>query len=126
MQVCDAATTMAKPECEPARKISLTPDYYKGDRSMRESGFDISFRFGPYGAATHHYAPICLNSLLYKTEKDLQAMAEILGRKDEVAEMAATGGAEKGEGSRNICGIPAAGCSSITTSKPGCAPPTNT
>jgi alpha,alpha-trehalase len=83
MQVCDAATTMAKPECEPARRISLTPDYYKGDRSMRESGFDISFRFGPYGAATHHYAPICLNSLLYKTEKDLQAMAEILGRKDE-------------------------------------------
>ncbi len=83
MQVCDAATTMAKPECEPARKISLAPDYYKGDRSMRESGFDISFRFGPYGAATHHYAPICLNSLLYKTEKDLQAMAEILGRKDE-------------------------------------------
>ncbi len=42
-------------------------------------GFDISFRFGPYGAATHHYAPICLNSLLYKTEKDLQEMSRILG-----------------------------------------------
>jgi alpha,alpha-trehalase len=83
MQICDAAKTMAKPECEPGRKISLSPDYYKGDRSMRESGFDISFRFGPYGAATHHYAPICLNSLLYKTEKDLQAMAETLGRKEE-------------------------------------------
>lgn len=83
MQICDAANTMAKPDCEAARKISLIPDYYKGDRSMRESGFDISFRFGPYGAATHHYAPICLNSLLYKTEKDLQAIGEILGRKDE-------------------------------------------
>jgi alpha,alpha-trehalase len=83
LQICDAPTTMAKPECEPARKISLSPDYYKGDRSMRESGFDISFRFGPYGAATHHYAPICLNSLLYKTEKDLQMMAEILGHKDD-------------------------------------------
>ena len=83
MQICDAANTMAKAECEPANKISLSPDYYKGDRSMRESGFDISFRFGPYGAATHHYAPICLNSLLYKTEKDLQAMAEILGHKDD-------------------------------------------
>jgi alpha,alpha-trehalase len=82
-QICDAAKTMAKPDCEPARKLSLSPDYYKGDRSMRESGFDISFRFGPYGAATHHYAPVCLNSLLYKTEKDLQAMDEILGRKDE-------------------------------------------
>ncbi len=83
VQICDSANPMAKPECEAARKISLSPDYYKGDRSMRESGFDISFRFGPYGAATHHYAPICLNSLLYKTEKDLQAMAEILGRKDD-------------------------------------------
>lgn len=83
VQLCDAAKTMAKPECEPAKEISLSPDYYKGDRSMRESGFDISFRFGPYGAATHHYAPICLNSLLYKTEKDLQAMSQILGRKDD-------------------------------------------
>jgi alpha,alpha-trehalase len=83
VQLCDASKTMAKPECETAREISLSPDYYKGDRSMRESGFDISFRFGPYGAATHHYAPICLNSLLYKTEKDLQEISQILGRKDE-------------------------------------------
>jgi len=83
LQLCDTATTMAKPDCEAARKISLSPDYYKGDRSMRESGFDISFRFGPYGAATHHYAPICLNSLLYKTEKDLQQMADLLGRKED-------------------------------------------
>src|ERR1700693_4605581 len=83
VQLCDAATTVAKVECEKAKEIYLSPDYYKGDRSMRESGFDISFRFGPYGAATHHYAPICLNSLLYKTEKDLQMMGEILGRKDD-------------------------------------------
>jgi alpha,alpha-trehalase len=80
VQLCDAATTGAKAECEKTREIYLSPDYYKGDRSMRESGFDISFRFGPYGAATHHYAPICLNSLLYKTEKDLQEMSQILGR----------------------------------------------
>jgi alpha,alpha-trehalase len=83
VQICDASNKTAKPECEEARRVSLSPDYYKGDRSMRESGFDISFRFGPYGAATHHYAPICLNSLLYKTEKDLQTMGEILGHKDE-------------------------------------------
>jgi hypothetical protein len=95
VQICDVPHTMAKPECEAARKISLSPDYYKGDRSMRESGFDISFRFGPYGAATHHYAPICLNSLLYKTEKDLQAMGEILGRKDDALKAAARG-CEKG------------------------------
>ena len=82
-RLCDIARTMAKPECEAPRNISLTADYYKGDRAMRESGFDISFRFGPYGAATHHYAPVCLNSLLYKTEKDLQQMGEVLGHNDE-------------------------------------------
>ncbi|PYV54490.1 MAG: hypothetical protein DMG98_18215 [Acidobacteria bacterium] len=47
---------------------------------MRESGFDISFRFGPYGAATHHYAPVCLNSLLFKTELDLEEMSRLLGK----------------------------------------------
>ena len=26
----------------------FTDDYYKGDRAMRESGFDISFRFGDF------------------------------------------------------------------------------
>jgi alpha,alpha-trehalase len=84
MQFCDVPMTMARPECEPEKKLSLTADYYKGDRAMRESGFDISFRFGPYGAASHHYAPVCLNSLLYRTEKDLQQMSEILGRTEDV------------------------------------------
>jgi len=83
VQVCNAQRTMAQADCEPARDIFLAADYYKGDRAMRESGFDISFRFGPYGAATHHYAPVCLNSLLYKTEKDLQQMSEMLGRRDD-------------------------------------------
>jgi alpha,alpha-trehalase len=47
---------------------------------MRESGFDVSFRFLPYGAGTHHFAPVCLNSLLYKTERDLANMAVELGK----------------------------------------------
>jgi alpha,alpha-trehalase len=80
LQVCDAATAKAHPECEPKREFKLSADYYKGDRSMRESGFDVSFRFGPFGAATHHYAPVCLNSLLYKTEKDLEQISRWLGR----------------------------------------------
>jgi len=80
LQVCDAATTMARPECEPSRTFKLSRDYYKGDRSMRESGFDVSFRFGAFGSATHHYAPVCLNSLLYKTEKDLEQISRWLGR----------------------------------------------
>jgi alpha,alpha-trehalase len=80
VQLCDLAKTMTKSSCEPATAVSLSPDYYKGDRAMRESGFDISFRFGPFGAETHHYAPVCLNSLLYKTEKDLEWMSEVLER----------------------------------------------
>jgi alpha,alpha-trehalase len=72
--------------CEPARNIQLTRDYYKGDRSMRESGFDISFRFGPYGVNTHHFAPVCLNSLLYRTESDLAEISRFLGKKLESAE----------------------------------------
>jgi len=83
LQVCDAPMTMARPVCEKARQFKLSADYYKGDRSMRESGFDVSFRFGPFGSATHHYAPACLNSLLYKTEKDLEQISLWLGRGDQ-------------------------------------------
>jgi len=79
LQVCDAATTMEKTTCETARQFKLSSDYYKGDRSMRESGFDVSFRFGAFGSATHHYAPVCLNSLLYKNEKDLAQISLWLG-----------------------------------------------
>ena len=85
LQVCDTAMTMAHPECEPPRQFKLSKDYYKGDRSMRESGFDVSFRFGAFGSATHHYAPVCLNSLLYKTEKDLEQISRWLGRADDAA-----------------------------------------
>jgi alpha,alpha-trehalase len=83
--VCDVSVTMARGECEPERVVRLSADYYKGDRSMRESGFDISFRFGAYGAATHHYAPDCLNSLLYKTEQDMAQISQWLGKSSEAA-----------------------------------------
>jgi alpha,alpha-trehalase len=83
LQVCDVPLTMARAECEKAKQFKLSADYYKGDRSMRESGFDVSFRFGPFGAATHHYAPVCLNSLLYKTEKDLEQISLWLGHRDD-------------------------------------------
>lgn len=83
LEVCDAASTMASPTCEAARQFKLSKDYYKGDRSMRESGFDVSFRFGAFGSATHHYAPVCLNSLLYKNEKDMEQISLWLGRTDD-------------------------------------------
>jgi alpha,alpha-trehalase len=83
LQVCDVSSTTGPPGCEKARQFKLSADYYKGDRSMRESGFDVSFRFGPFGSATHHYAPVCLNSLLYKTEKDLEQISLWLGHDDD-------------------------------------------
>jgi alpha,alpha-trehalase len=50
---------------------------------MRESGFDVSFRFGAFGSATHHYAPVCLNTLLWRTEKDLEQISRWLAHADD-------------------------------------------
>ena len=57
----------------------LTPLFYKGDRSMRESGFDPSNRFGPFSVDIIHYVPVCLNSLLYQMELDTAEIMSILG-----------------------------------------------
>ena len=84
LQVCEDKDQAPDQKC--LKYASLSPEYYKGDRSMRESGFDISFRFGPYGAETHHYAPVCLNSLLYKAERDLEKMSELLGKKEQAGQ----------------------------------------
>ncbi len=86
LQVCETATMVTRADCDKAREFKLSSDYYRGDRSMRESGFDVSSRFGPYGSATHHYAPVCLNSLLYKTEKDLEQISRWLGHDGDAAE----------------------------------------
>jgi alpha,alpha-trehalase len=95
LQVCDVSLTMGHPECEKARQFKLSADYYKGDRSMRESGFDVSFRFRPFGAATHHFAPVCLNSLLYKNEKDLEQISEWLGHSEDAKKWAQRADARK-------------------------------
>jgi len=63
----------------------LTASYFHGDRAMRESGFDTSFRFGPFSGSTEQYAPVCLNSLLYKYEEDLASFAQNLGRTADAA-----------------------------------------
>jgi alpha,alpha-trehalase len=82
---CRGANSAHSAGCGPVRQVALTAAYYKGDRSMRESGFDVSFRFGPFGAATDHFAPICLNSLLYKTENDLAKISKLLGMPEDAA-----------------------------------------
>jgi len=82
--VCGSkVTTVANAKGCQEHRVTLTSDYYKGDRSMRESGFDVTFRFGPYGDQTHHYAPVCLNSLLYETELDLAEISNLLGKESE-------------------------------------------
>jgi alpha,alpha-trehalase len=58
---------------------TLTPLFYKGDRSMRESGFDPSNRFGPFNIDIIHYDPVCLNSLLYLMEMQIAHILETVG-----------------------------------------------
>ena len=62
----------------------LTPLFYKGDRSMRESGFDPSNRFGPFSVDIIHYNPVCLNSLLYLMEMQTAEIMGILGLEKDV------------------------------------------
>jgi len=63
----------------------LTDLFYKGDRSMRESGFDPSNRFGPFSVDIIHYDPVCLNSLLYLMESQTAEIAAILGKEADAA-----------------------------------------
>jgi alpha,alpha-trehalase len=56
----------------------LTELFYKGDRSMRESGFDPSSRFGPFSIDIIHYNPVCLNSLLYLMEMQIAEIQDLL------------------------------------------------
>jgi alpha,alpha-trehalase len=82
---CDPAAKPPQRNCDPAGHVYLSAAYYKADRAMRESGFDISFRFGSYGAETDHYAPVCLNSLLYKQEMDIARIWEMVGNTKQAA-----------------------------------------
>ena len=64
-------------------KDALTDLFYKGDRSMRESGFDPSNRFGPFNVDIIHYNPVCLNSLLYLMETEAAEIMRTLGKNQE-------------------------------------------
>ncbi len=76
---CDIATSATCGRAQ-ADGFRLTRDYFQGDRAMRESGFDTSFRFAAFSGATHHYAPVCLNSLLFRYERDMEHFAHLLGK----------------------------------------------
>jgi alpha,alpha-trehalase len=61
------------------RHDRLTPLAYVADRTVRESGFDPSDRFGRFGLQILDFAPVCLNSLLYGMERDTAAILDELG-----------------------------------------------
>lgn len=71
-------------------KDELTDLFYKGDRTMRESGFDPTNRFGPFSVDVMHYLPVCLNVLLHQMEQDLAEIYRLL----DAAEPAANHSAE--------------------------------
>ena len=65
---------------------------------MRESGFDPTGRFGPFGADVTRYAPVCLNTLLYRMERDLAEIDQTLGSAADAgagAGRSAQGGADR-------------------------------
>lgn len=80
-----APKPIAPSHCASSGTVGLSNLFYEGDRSLRESGFDITFKFGPYGAGTPDYAPVGLNSLLYNEAQNLAWMADVLGRSTEAA-----------------------------------------
>jgi len=66
-------------------KNELTDLFYKGDRSMRESGFDPSNRFGQFNVDIIHYDPVCLNSLLCEMEQETAEILTLIGRASDAA-----------------------------------------
>jgi alpha,alpha-trehalase len=59
---------------------TLTPLYHQANRAMRAAGFDPTAHWG-YGALRcMFHAPACLNSLLFRMEKDMADLADILGK----------------------------------------------
>jgi alpha,alpha-trehalase len=75
---CDIATSKVCAAAY-ANGHRLRANFFHGDRAMRESGFDTSFRFGPFSGSTEDYAPVGLNSLLYKYAMDMASFAATLG-----------------------------------------------
>lgn len=62
-----------------AQADSLTARFYLGDRSMRESGYDPSDRFGRFNVDVVSYNAVDLNSLLYQEEVELASLLGELG-----------------------------------------------
>lgn len=57
------------------RRHPKRPEFWHHDRALRESGWDLTHRFGH---DAHMHVPVCLNALLYRYERDLAAMTRRL------------------------------------------------
>jgi alpha,alpha-trehalase len=84
-----------------ARTDQLTPLFYRGDRAMRESGFDPSARFGPFSVGIVNYNSVDLNSLLYRMEMDMSAIYALLDQPRE-AEIWSERATTRGEAIRRL------------------------
>lgn len=73
----------------------LSRSFYEGDRAMRESGFDTTFRFGPFSGSAQQFAPVGLNALLYRYEVDLAWMADHLHKTSEAEQWGQQAAARK-------------------------------
>jgi alpha,alpha-trehalase len=65
-----------------ASRDRLTDLFYVADRSMRESGFDPSGRFGVFNVNVVFENPVCLNSLLWLMETDAAWIETEVGQGD--------------------------------------------
>ena len=58
---------------------NLTDYFYKSDRAIRCSGYDLSSRYGQEGQYAINYAPISLNTLLFKMGSDVKSLISDFG-----------------------------------------------
>ena len=63
----------------------LSAAYYRGDRAMRESGFDTSFRFGPFSGSTDDYAPVSSQQPPIQIREGHVALRQLLGKTADVS-----------------------------------------
>lgn len=101
-RVCDTLRDHPNPEdwfsqMYDASTHSLTADGYKNDRTIRESGFDLTNRFGLCGLAARNYLPVCLNTLLWQMERDIAAMRRMLDSPPETIQRWETLAAERAD-----------------------------
>ena len=114
-------------QCSPSGSVALTADYYKGDRAMRESGYDISFRFGPFGAVDASFRARLPEQLAVQDAKRTsQQMSETPGRQEKRGRVAQTCRRTPRSDPELSLGCASAACTSTTTSRNRFSRPTNT